>query len=221
MPAIFNFKICDNASACNGIGACPVKAIIWNEEKRLLEIDNSKCTACGACAKACPVEGAICVAATPEEFEKCKEEIENYPMTRAELLEDRYGTEPTDPGLIVNSSNWDNEVLKSNRVVIVDFWDDPHVKCRLHSITYKELLPKEVAIGPIVQTAEGGLKFKFRKIDVEHNSDLGGRYHVETIPSLLIFYNGKEIGRIEGYVKKEEKSRLQSQILTSLKNIGA
>nr|NIO45032.1 hypothetical protein [Candidatus Aenigmarchaeota archaeon] len=50
MPILFNFKVCDNASACNGIGACPVKAITWNDEQKTLVVDNSKCTSCGLCA---------------------------------------------------------------------------------------------------------------------------------------------------------------------------
>jgi len=107
MPILFNFKICDNAPACNGIGVCPVKAITWDENQKTLVVDNSKCISCGLCAKACPVSGAILVAKTKEEFEKIKEKVEDDLRTRAELLKDRYGVAPTDQNLIVTMKNFD------------------------------------------------------------------------------------------------------------------
>ena len=54
MAILVNFKICDNAPECLAPPACPTGAIIWNEEKKTLEIDNSKCTSCGLCIPTCP-----------------------------------------------------------------------------------------------------------------------------------------------------------------------
>ena len=40
MPAIINHKICDQASACGGISACPVGAFTYNEETKKIETED-------------------------------------------------------------------------------------------------------------------------------------------------------------------------------------
>lgn len=220
MPIVFNFKICDNASACNGIGVCPVKAITWDEKQKTLVVDNSKCTGCGACARSCPVSGAILVARTDEEFKRMKEQIEDDPRTRTELLKDRYGVAPTDPNLIVTMTNFDEEVLQTDRVCIVDFWDEPHLGCRIFSIPFEEMLPKKALLSEIMkQKGLKNMKFKFRKIDVEKNPEIAKRYNVKEIPSLLIFYKGKAVGRVEGKVKVEQEEELRNRITEMLRGI--
>ena len=66
MSILVNFKICDNDKACSGMEACPNGVFSWDEEKKSLVIDNSKCISCGLCEKACMVS-AIRVARTQEE----------------------------------------------------------------------------------------------------------------------------------------------------------
>jgi len=39
MPAIINFKICDNSDECGGLTVCPTKAITWDNVKKTLIID--------------------------------------------------------------------------------------------------------------------------------------------------------------------------------------
>jgi thiol-disulfide isomerase/thioredoxin/NAD-dependent dihydropyrimidine dehydrogenase PreA subunit len=207
MPIAFNFKICDNSPLCNGIGACPLKLIKWNAEKRSLEVDNEKCIGCGACMKSCPVAGAICVAKDAAGLSSCRKVIEDDPRSRAELLKDRYGTDPTDPGLIVSQANFDEEVLKSDRVVIVDFWDEQHAKCKAYSIPYDELAPDRVVAPELIRKA-GELRFKFRKAYVKENAELDEKLGIKVVPSLVLFYKGREIGRIEGAVKIDEKEKV-------------
>jgi NAD-dependent dihydropyrimidine dehydrogenase PreA subunit/thiol-disulfide isomerase/thioredoxin len=220
MPILFNFKICDNAPECNGIRACPVKAITWDEEQKTLVVDNSKCTSCGACAKSCPVSGAILVAKTEEEFEKIKNQVEDDLRTRAELLKDRYGVAPTDFNLILTMANFNKEILETDRVVIVDFWDRPHMPCRIFSIPFESILPKKTVISEIMKMKNlKDLKFKFKKIDIEKNPEIAKRYNIEEIPSLLIFWKGKAIGRIEGRIKTDKEEELRNKIGEILKKI--
>ena len=47
MSVLINFKICDNAKECSGIAVCPTGALSWNEEENKIEIDNTRCVACG------------------------------------------------------------------------------------------------------------------------------------------------------------------------------
>lgn len=221
MPIVFNFKICDNAAECNGIGVCPVKAITWDDEQRTLLVDNSKCTGCGLCANACPVPGAILVARTDEKFKKIKDEVEDDSRTRAGLLKDRYGVTPTDPNLIVTMTNFDEEVLQSDRIVIVDFWDKPHLGCRMFAIPFENLIAKRSVLAEIMKMKNlEDLKFKFRKIDVQKNPEIAKRYNVKKVPSLLIFWKGKAIGRIEGKVKIEEEEKVRERIAEILKQVS-
>jgi thioredoxin 1 len=220
LSIVFNFKICDNAAECNGISACPVKAIIWDKKQRTLVVDNSKCTSCGSCAKACPVPGAILVAKTKEEFKKLIEQIEDDPRARIELLKDRYGVAPTDFNLIVTMANFNEEILDTDRVVIVDFWDEPHMKCRVFSIPLESMIPKKVVLDEIMKNKKlRNLKFKFRKIDAQKNPEIAKRYSVNTIPTLMIFHNGKSIGRIEGYYKIKDEEKLRKIVEDIIKQI--
>jgi len=221
MPIIFNFKICDNAAECNGIPVCPVKAITWDEKQRTLIIDNLKCTSCGACAKACPVSGAILVAKTKEELEKIKEQVEDDFRTRTDLLKDRYGVAPTDQNLVVTMKNFNEEVLETDRIVIVDFWDEPHMKCRIFSIPLESMMPKKVVLEEIMKNQKKlkDLKFKFRKIDAQKNPEIAKRYNVNAIPTLMIFFKSKAIGRIEGYYKIDDEVSLKKKVEDIIKQI--
>ena len=69
MPVIINWKICDSVKECGGIEVCPTGAIYWDEEKKAVKIDNSKCTSCGQCEPACPAS-AITVVGTEEELRR-------------------------------------------------------------------------------------------------------------------------------------------------------
>lgn len=220
MPIIFNFKICDNAKGCNGIPVCPVKAISWDEKQRTLIVDNSKCTSCDSCAKACPVPGAILVARTEEEFEKLKEQVEDEPRTRTNLLKDRYGVAPTDQNLVVTMKNFDEEVLETDRIVIVDFWDEPHMKCRIFSIPLESMIPKKVVLSEIMKNKKlKNMKFKFRKIDAQKNPEIAKRYNVNTIPTLMIFFKGNSLGRVEGYYKIEDEEKLRKDVEDIIKKM--
>ena len=215
MSVVFNFKICDNSEDCNGIPVCPTKALTWDKEAKSLVVDNSKCVSCGACAKACPVLGAILVAKTEEEYKHIKDEIESDPRTRSQLLEDRYGVVPTDPTLIVTMKNFNEEVLDSNNVLFVDFWDKPHRPCRVKAIEFKVLRAKASIITKFLSNKE--LKIKIRKIDVTENPEIVNRYSVGIIPSFLVFYKGKVIGRVEGKVEQEKE--LIDKLTNIVKNI--
>lgn len=93
--------------------------------------------------------------------------------------------------LHVNQSSFDDEVLKSQIPVFVDFWAEWCGPCR--------------AIAPVLESLAEDFdgKVKIVKINVDQENDLANKYNVSAIPSLIILKDGKEIDRIVGGATKE------------------
>jgi len=198
MPIIFNYKICDLASECGGIEACPKKAIFFNEKTQRPEVDNKECINCGTCVKACPV-GAIMMGKSEKEMKKIKEIIRKNPMTQEELFIERYGAKTVDPSIVVDKDSFEKEVISSDKTVLVEFWNNSSVQCLLFSIPYKTLKPEQCGI-------------IFRKIDTDENKEIAERYGVNVLPSIIIFKNGRKIGVIEGIYKTSQEKELKEKI---------
>ena len=79
----------------------------------------------------------------------------------------------------LNSQNFENEVLKSEAPVLVDFWAQWCGPCKMLSPILDELAGEY----------EG--KVKIGKVDVDKNQELSAQYSVLSIPTLLIFKDGK------------------------------
>lgn len=93
--------------------------------------------------------------------------------------------------LEVNDANFDEEVLKSEQPVLVDFWAAWCGPCK--------------AIGPLVDgvaQAYAG-KLKVTKVNVDANGATPMRYGIRGIPALLFFKGGKVADQIVGYVPQE------------------
>lgn len=91
----------------------------------------------------------------------------------------------------VNDDNFEQDVLKSDQPVLVDFWASWCGPCR--------------ALAPIVdQVAESyNGRLKVMKMDVDRNQQTPGKYGIRGIPALLIFKDGKVADQIVGYVPKQ------------------
>jgi thioredoxin 1 len=91
----------------------------------------------------------------------------------------------------VTDSNFDQDVLKSETPVLVDFWATWCGPCR--------------AIAPIVEELAKDYqgRVKVGKMDVDNNSATPMRYGVRGIPTLLVFKGGQVKEQIVGYVPKE------------------
>jgi thioredoxin 1 len=91
----------------------------------------------------------------------------------------------------VNSANFRREVLESDLPVMVDFWAEWCVPCRM--------------IAPIVERLAERYagRLKVAKLDVDRNQDLAIEYQVMSIPTLLFFKNGQVVDRLIGAVGEQ------------------
>ena len=82
----------------------------------------------------------------------------------------------------LNKSNFENEVLKDEKIVLVDFWATWCGPCQMIAPVIKEI-------------AEQNNKIKVGKVNVDEEQELAIQYGVMSIPTLILFENGKEIKR--------------------------
>lgn len=94
--------------------------------------------------------------------------------------------------LILNGDNFEEEVLNSKEPVLVDFYADWCGPCKM--------------MAPVVEELANELqgKGKAGKINVDQNQDLAMKYNVMSIPTLIIFKEGKEVSRFVGVTDKKE-----------------
>ena len=93
--------------------------------------------------------------------------------------------------LHITSEDFQEKVLSSSKPVLVDFYADWCVPCKKMS--------------PIVDAVaeEVGSSAVFCKINVDENAEVSERYSVMSIPTLILFQNGKEADRIMGVQAKD------------------
>jgi len=98
-----------------------------------------------------------------------------------------------------NNDNFDSDVLKSEKNVLVDFWAEWCGPCKI-------LTP---VIDQIAIDNEG--KYLIGKVNVDECPDIAAKYGIRSIPCLLYFKNGKVIKQTVGVVEKSEiESTLES-----------
>lgn len=99
---------------------------------------------------------------------------------------------------IINSSEFQNDVLNGNGAILVDFFAEWCGPCKM--------------VAPVLEELSTELEGKARifKVDVDKSGDLAEKYGITGVPTLMIFKDGKAVDKIVGFQPKEIlKSRLQ------------
>jgi thioredoxin 1 len=101
----------------------------------------------------------------------------------------------------LDSTNWNDIVLNSNLLVLVDFWAEWCGPCRM--------------VGPIIEQLAQSLdgKVKVSKLNVDQNQEIAMKYNVQSIPSLILFKNGHELARTVGFSPKEKYEKFVNNAL--------
>jgi len=103
--------------------------------------------------------------------------------------------------IAVTDVDFDDQVLKSTTPVLVDFWADWCVPCKM--------------IAPMVDELanEYDGKVTFVKLDVDASPETSMKFGIRSIPTLLLFKNGKPVDQVVGAVPKAVlKKRLENAL---------
>lgn len=101
----------------------------------------------------------------------------------------------------VNDATFEGEVLKSETPVLVDFWAEWCAPCR--------------AIAPIVKELANqyGDKLKVVKINIDESQQTPSNYGIRSIPTVLVFKNGKVVSQLTGARPKGDFEKLVNGVL--------
>ncbi|MBS3065695.1 thioredoxin [Candidatus Pacearchaeota archaeon] len=94
----------------------------------------------------------------------------------------------------VTSENFDEFVSKGNSIAY--FWAVWCGPCKMLGPVFEEVAKEMIE------------KVKFGKVDVDEQQDLANQMEIMSIPTMIFFKNGEQIGRNSGYMNKKEFSNM-------------
>jgi thioredoxin 1 len=98
--------------------------------------------------------------------------------------------------VVLTSDNWKQEVTEAQGPVLVDFWAAWCAPCLM--------------IGPAIDALAAAYagRAKVAKLNIDENPDLAHAFGVRSIPTLLVFKQGKEVERQVGAVPQAQIARM-------------
>ena len=101
----------------------------------------------------------------------------------------------------IEESNFDEVVLKAETPVLVDFWAPWCGPCRMVAPVVEELANEYTG------------KVEFAKVNVDNAPVLASSYGVMSIPTLIVFKDGKPANQVIGFKSKDDLKKLIDSVL--------
>lgn len=87
------------------------------------------------------------------------------------------------------------EVLKTDKVVLIDFWAEWCGPCRMY--------------GPVLEAfSEETTDVVVGKVNVDENNSISAKYGIRSIPTTIVFKNGEVVNKVSGVVQKDKLAEL-------------
>ena len=102
---------------------------------------------------------------------------------------------------VVTDETFDNEVLKSTKPVVVDYWAEWCGPCKMVSPVLEEI------------AAEHGDKIDVVKLNIDENPTVSQKYQIMAIPTMSVFQNGEVVKQIVGAKPKAALLRELSEFI--------
>ena len=101
----------------------------------------------------------------------------------------------------LNEANIDEVLVNSDIPVVVDFWAPWCGPCKMMGPNFEK------------SAAKFPLKALYTKVNTENEQNLGARFGIRSIPTILVFKNGKEVHRVSGALDEVSLNNLTTQFI--------
>ncbi len=91
----------------------------------------------------------------------------------------------------IDEKEFDDEVIKSDKVKIVDFYATWCPPCKMLSEVLENISKSRV-------------DYDILKVDIDKNIGLAEKYKINVVPTMIFFKDGVEVERVEGFITEEE-----------------